>query len=413
MRLIKIISSLADKHGYRVYLVGGIVRDLLLGRENLDLDVVVEGNGVEFAKLLGARLSSHTLIHNKFNTAVLRLFDHSRIDIASSRKETYVHPGALPKVEPGTIEDDLRRRDFSINSLAVCLNRHLFGEWLDFCGGWEDLKKKRINVLHDLSFIDDPTRILRAVRFKERFNFSFSPRTLSLLNGALAKDALSFVRPPRLLPEIVKLLKEPTVIRNILTLDRLCKWGFLSPDIRIDGRTKKLLKAISREVKWFTRCLPGRRRLDGWLIYFFAPLENLTGAEIKSLCERFNLKSGDRKRIESIKLFKGQKFLRAIKARHPSCSSIYALLQSLSYEAIIFFKAKTRSALARRNLEFFLESSNLTRLNVTGEDLKRMGFKSDKETGAVLRRLLCDKLDGKLSGRKSQLDYLRRLIARK
>ncbi|MFZ5799860.1 MAG: CCA tRNA nucleotidyltransferase [Candidatus Omnitrophota bacterium] len=413
LRLIKSIGALASKHGFQVYLVGGIVRDLLLGRENLDLDIVVEGDGLGFARLLGAKLSSLTLFHHKFNTAALRLSDHSRIDIASCRKETYAHPGALPKVEPGTIEDDLKRRDFSINALAVCLNHERFGEMLDYCSGWEDLKKKRISVLHGSSFIDDPTRILRAVRFKERFNFSFSAHTLTLLKDALKADALSFVKPPRLWPEIVKLLKEDTVIRNILFIERLCKWRFLSPAVRIDAKTKKLLKAISREIEWFNRCLPGRRKLDVWLIYFFALLEHLTGGQQRLFCERFNLKAGDRKRIESIALFKRKKFLNAIEASHPSCSSIYGVLQPLSYEAILFFKARTNSVGAKRNLAFFFKTSNLKRLDVTGEDLKSMGFKSGRETGALLRRALCAKIDGEISGRQSQLDYLRRLIKRK
>ena len=171
LRLFRQIGKIAQENNCRVYIVGGMIRDLYLGRENFDFDIVVEGDGIALAKKLADKFKAKLVDHEKFATAVLFVPNGIKIDIATARKETYEHPGALPNVVPGNIEDDLSRRDFSINAMAASLNPEDFGELIDFFDGLSDLKKKEIKVLHDLSFIDDPTRILRAIRFEQRLKF--------------------------------------------------------------------------------------------------------------------------------------------------------------------------------------------------------------------------------------------------
>ncbi|MFC1630994.1 hypothetical protein ACFL2I_00360, partial [Candidatus Omnitrophota bacterium] len=170
--LIRKIGAIGQDHGFPAYLVGGFIRDLLLGADNLDLDIVVEGDGLRFASLLQERIVLKVTGHKRFGTATITLPSGFKIDLASARRESYAHPAALPSVSQSSIKEDLFRRDFTINALAMAINRDDFGRLLDLLAGQQDLIKKKIRVLHDRSFIDDPTRIIRAIRFAQRYNFS-------------------------------------------------------------------------------------------------------------------------------------------------------------------------------------------------------------------------------------------------
>ena len=181
LAILEEIGRKADEQGSLAYVVGGFVRDILLRRRNLDIDVVVEGDALLLAKMYAQQHQASLTIHNRFGTAVVKLTEGYRVDFATARKERYLHPGALPIVEKGVIRDDLFRRDFSINAMAVRINRDSWGQLVDEFGGLEDIKNKKIRVLHEKSFIDDPTRILRAVRFERRFKFIIEPGTREFL----------------------------------------------------------------------------------------------------------------------------------------------------------------------------------------------------------------------------------------
>ncbi|MBM3252498.1 MAG: hypothetical protein FJZ11_06970, partial [Candidatus Omnitrophica bacterium] len=180
LNLLRQIGEFAQENNYLAFVVGGVVRDLYLSRKNLDLDIVIEGDGIDFARKLSKKFNAEITKHERFNTAVLILPNGMKIDIAMARKEVYEYPGALPKVSPGRIIDDLHRRDFSINAMAIDITPGGFGTLIDFFDGLKDLKDKKIKVLHDSSFIDDPTRILRAIRFEQRFKFNLDEQTFDL-----------------------------------------------------------------------------------------------------------------------------------------------------------------------------------------------------------------------------------------
>jgi tRNA nucleotidyltransferase (CCA-adding enzyme) len=205
--VIKIARDTADAEGLRVYIVGGVVRDLLLGVTNYDLDFVVEGRGIEFAEILNRALRGDLKIHRAFKTATIRSRD-LRIDIVTARSESYKRPASYPDVVPGTIKEDLYRRDFTINAMAVSVNKKDFGRLVDFYGGPEDLKKGLIRIMHDKSFMDDPTRIFRAVRFSVRFNFKIEPHTKDLIKKAILLGLLGEVNRGRIKKEIELFLKE-------------------------------------------------------------------------------------------------------------------------------------------------------------------------------------------------------------
>lgn len=178
--LLYLISKEATSLGMKAYLIGGMVRDLLLNRKNEDMDIVIEGDGIELAKQLQEKYGGHIRSHEKFRTATWKHPLGYKIDLTSARTEYYDFPAALPKVELSTIKEDLYRRDFTINAMGISLHENSFGDLIDFFHGYEDLKEKKIRVLYNLSFVEDPTRILRAIRFESRFRFYMDPQTESL-----------------------------------------------------------------------------------------------------------------------------------------------------------------------------------------------------------------------------------------
>ncbi|MBM3300811.1 MAG: CBS domain-containing protein, partial [Deltaproteobacteria bacterium] len=207
--LLKQAGEVAQHRGEEVYLVGGAVRDLLLRIHNLDIDLVVEGSGIAFARDFAAQFPGcRVRSHEKFGTAVVLFEDGFKIDTATARHEYYAVPGALPTVETSSIKRDLYRRDFTMNTLAVRLNPRSFGQVIDFFGGARDIKEKVIRVLHNLAFVEDPTRILRALRFSSRFGFAIGKHTLNLMRSAIKMRIFDKVEGKRLFNELVHILDE-------------------------------------------------------------------------------------------------------------------------------------------------------------------------------------------------------------
>jgi tRNA nucleotidyltransferase (CCA-adding enzyme) len=215
--------------GLPAYLIGGSVRDLLLGRATVDLDVVVIGDAVALARSLhlelGGESAARLRVHEAFGTATLLFADSLVLDLITARHEVYPQPGALPIVTPGTLDEDLRRRDFTINAIALDLAPPELGAVLDPLGGQDDLARGLVRVLHDGSFVDDPTRLLRGIRYQGRLGFAFDPHTAALYDAASAAGVLGTVSVQRLSPEFVRLLAEE---RAAVMLDRLVAFGLFA-----------------------------------------------------------------------------------------------------------------------------------------------------------------------------------------
>src|SRR5947209_9100716 len=227
------IGALADAMDAPVYLVGGLVRDLLLGHSSLDVDIAVEGDGMTFARRLADRYGAGLKVFEKFATALVVFPDGFKLDVATARCESYAHPTALPTVKPSSIKDDLYRRDFTINALAICLNASPFGELVDSYGGQRDLERKVIRVLHDRSFEDDPTRVFRAIRFEQRFGFHIEEHTLTLLKAAAASDLVRRLSGPRLRNEVMRLVSEQSPTRTIRRMAEFDLLRFLHTDLAL------------------------------------------------------------------------------------------------------------------------------------------------------------------------------------
>ncbi|MBN1872276.1 MAG: CBS domain-containing protein, partial [Candidatus Omnitrophica bacterium] len=379
MNFLRLLADMARERGCRIYVVGGFVRDLILGVRNLDVDLVVEGDAAEFARYVSDRLAITCVVHKKFGTATLFMKEtidgvNVKVDIASARTETYGSPGALPSVTFCSIKEDLYRRDFTINAMAIDLDKKNYGRLVDYYGGRGDLRCGKIKVLHDESFIDDPTRIFRAVRFEQRYNFKIDRRTVSLIKNAVKKEMFDAVSGERLREEIVLLLEEKEPLKAIKRMRSLHELRFIHPKIEFKKRQEYTCRRIDALCGKYKYYLERKRSLDRWLIYFMSLVDSLSLTETLEVADRFVFRRSDRLRVVSCK--KGEKkILRLLTCRGGVRASVlYKNLEPLSYEALLFLASKCSSRLQEERLKDFIERHNGTRLRIRGEDLKRMGI---------------------------------------
>lgn len=244
IELLESAGRYAENMGFRAFVVGGLVRDLILNHENFDIDLVIEGEGMKFAGELARKYSAHVRYHNKFGTAVLTFADGYKLDVATARTEIYEHPAALPRVWPGSINDDMYRRDFTINTLAINLNPEHFGKLLDLFNARKDIKRKLIRVMHDLSFIDDPTRVFRAVRFEQRFGFKITRSTKELIKDTVAMNLFAKLGGYRISSELKLVLQEKDPLSVLKRLEELGIIGLIRPKAGRNKEVKRLLDKI-------------------------------------------------------------------------------------------------------------------------------------------------------------------------
>lgn len=407
--LIHLASDIAGYNHMPVYLVGGFVRDLLLGVENLDLDIVVEGDGIRFAEYFCQHLKAKLTRHRRFGTATITVDRYSKIDIATARREFYPEPAHLPIVEPGLIKDDLYRRDFTINAMAINISKNSFGKLIDFFGGKTDLNNKRIRLLHNLSFIDDPTRILRAIRFEKRYNFRIEPGTLKLLKDAIRLKMLEKVEPQRIRDDIILMLKEKKPQREIRRLNELTGFNFISPHIIISKSTYRLLDSIEKEIIWFRKEHPERRHLDTWLMYFIGLIDSLDINEAKNICQKFAFHKGETKRILTYKGI-NRRFVSDLNKKEIMPSCVYSLLEPQTYEVLLVIKAKYKGKKLKQSIENFLKTFHGMRTHITGYDLERLGITPGPVYQKILERVLNARLDGLVKTKGEEIRLIEKLL---
>ncbi|WP_448584113.1 CBS domain-containing protein [Thermocrinis sp.] len=275
--IAKQVGRVCKELGFRGYLVGGVVRDMLMGKSIQDLDFVIEGNGLEVARRVAELYNVNIHPFPQFGTAHLKVGEF-KLEFATTRRETYPHPGAYPVVEPASIKEDLLRRDFTINAMAISVMEEDFGTLIDYFGGLRDLKSKLIRILHPLSFVEDPVRILRALRFAGRFDFKLSKSTEKALTNALALGILRHASKGRLLNELRLVFREEKLL-NILKLykqyeilEQLIEGFQWTPNL--ETKLEKLREIIS----WHRIEFTDRVIEYGWL-YLIIILENVKGED--------------------------------------------------------------------------------------------------------------------------------------
>jgi tRNA nucleotidyltransferase (CCA-adding enzyme) len=394
LELVNEISRQAGKLGQKVYLVGGVVRDLLLGYPNLDLDLVVEGDAVKLAQQVAETSRAKLLAHHRFGTAKLR-YENSTLDLATARKETYPRPGALPVVTPGALKDDLIRRDFSINAMAISLAANDYGDLIDPHQGKNDLDQGLIRILHPRSFTDDATRILRGVCYEQRFGFELEAQTARLLKRDI--PMLDTISGDRIRHEMENILEEN---RPELVVRRLADLGVsprINPSLKGDGwiaekfdRARRLKKPSQLSSLYF--CL---------LVYSFS--ENA----IEQFLARLNIAAKlsrafrDTLRLKTILPLLDKPSLKS--------SEIYYLLREYEAVAIQANAIAAESPTACRSLQLFLTELRHVRTALDGEELKKLGVPAGPEMGKILQVLHKAKLDGEVSTRADEKKLVRSL----
>jgi tRNA nucleotidyltransferase (CCA-adding enzyme) len=368
-----LLERLSDASG--VYVVGGAVRDLLLGDQPVDLDLVVEGDAAAVAERLGGGI----VVHDRFGTSTVKLHGFT-YDIARARRETYSSPGALPDVTPATLEDDLKRRDFTVNAIAISLDGTVFS----FPGALDDLGARQLRVLHDQSFIDDPTRLLRLARYASRLRFAVEPHTLELAGAATRDGALETVSGPRVGAELRLLSREPDGVAAFemlreLRLDTAIEPGFGLSDPELARRAIDELPA------------DGRRDL---LVLAIAARDVKKPAE---LLDRLGFEAGDREVIVSAAC-DARELAQALKeATRPS--EIAAAAARAAPEQVALAAALGAPGPARD----WLERLRHVGLEIDGRDLLEAGIPEGPAIGRGLQAALDAKLDGRVSDRDGEL----------
>ncbi|MDD5774230.1 MAG: CBS domain-containing protein [bacterium] len=407
--LLMDIGKQGKKYGFPVYAVGGFVRDLILSRKNYDLDIVVEGNGIKFARLLAKELKGKVVEHKKFQTAIITFKNKMKIDVATARTEFYEHPAALPSVEKSFIKYDLYRRDFSLNSLAINLDPDNFAKLLDYFGGRTDIKRGIIRVLYNLSFVDDPTRILRAVRFEQRYNFKIDRQTEYLLKNALKLGMLDKTAPERLREELILILSEDDPLKAFVRMEALGILSWIHHGLKINLRVRNTMKEINEVLSWFKLSF-FKDYVTVWIIYLLSLVDQLDVTEIESLIKKFKFSKVESGIIRQVKIDLPPVYDELKSEQVMSPSEIYNLLFPLSLEALLYLMAGTRNVLVKKRVAVFLTGYRNEKLQVTGKDLIRLGLKPSPLFKEVLYKIFSARLNGEVKTKKEELELAKKII---
>lgn len=398
-----------------VYVVGGFVRDLLLKTPNHDIDLVVEGDGIGFARAFAGVFGGRVRVHKKFLTSVV-IFPgaggkEERVDVATARLEYYESPAALPTVEHSSIKMDLYRRDFTINALAIRLDCEPMGEIVDFFGGQKDIRDRVIRVLHTLSFVEDPTRCLRAVRFEQRYHFRIGPATEKLIKNDVSLKLLDKLSPSRLFNEFEHICAEETAILCIRRLHELGILQAIHPQLSINPDRKEMLIRTAKVMAWY-RLLYIDEEMRPWLVYFLVLCSSLTYAVTLEVFRRLGIPPalknevlGCREKARSLR----SSLKRLTATPGFRVSALCAMLRPLPVEFVLYLMADMEVPETRRALSRYITVWRTEKPGVDGSDLKKLGLAPGPAYGVILQRLLEAKLDGTAASPEEQLSLAREL----
>ena len=393
-------------HG--VYLVGGAVRDLLLRERNFDIDIAVEGDGMAFAEELARRLGGHVRTHPKFRTAVVVAEETEgeglRIDVASTRTEFYEAPATLPTVEHAPLRSDLARRDFTVNAMAVSLRSEDFGALYDSFGGLRDLEARRLVVLHTLSFIEDPTRIFRGVRYEARYGMRMDAHTYNLALACSRMDLVGDLSSARLRDELVLLLREAAADFAIQRMHQLGVGRSVHPRLATGATTRSLMRAA--EGLWNRHGLAAEVPL--WRLRLLWLLRNLTPEEIAVWTERMRFRRSDARVLER-SLVVGRRLAERLVGGLGDADFREAAVGEPA-EALVVAMVSDDTGMVERRVTHYLAHTRDVRLFIAGDDLVAMGMRPSPAIGDVLRTVLRMKVNGVVRTREEELEAARRLL---
>lgn len=391
LRHLRRISSVADSQGIQAYLVGGAIRDAMLGLPVGDLDIAVVGLTPELAQQAADSLGGEIAAHSQFNTFAVTA-SGSRIDLAMARRETYSRPGALPTVSPGSIREDLARRDITINAIAASISDGAFSSLLDPFDGQTDLKAGIVRVLHSDSFRDDSTRILRAARYANRLGFTLETHTEHLLTRDVSY--LDTMSPTRLRDEFVRVLQEGRAVSILEMLQDLGALRSIHPALALNSKTSDALRRAEQS-----------DYADKPALFLSILTHAMTESESANFLKRLQLSSRWRQIVLDTGMARG-----GVQDSPPinviSRSEIYRRLKGLDDAAILGCALSEDDRAMAQRLMLYLNELRYISPILRGNDLIALGVPQGPEVGTLLNDLLKARLNGKIETRQDEINFI-------
>lgn len=370
-------SKIASLKGFKLYLIGGMVRDLLLNQKSLDIDITVEGNAIDFARELektGAKILS---IHESFGTVKAEI-QGQKIDFASTRSESYPKKGHLPHVDKigCALKEDVLRRDFSVNSLAMSLNQESFADLIDYVGGFEDLKNKKIRILHDKSFIDDPTRIIRALKYSQRLGFELDEKTLKL-----QQEYLENINYDMCYKRVKQELKKTFNFASQKTFDKFIEQGIYK--LINENSIKKYPKNIEKLINIYPPKHP-------WIVYL--------GSILLSSANKLQPTKYEKEVLEGVQSLIDEK---------PSNNlEFYKTYSSQKLETLLILAVSGKE----KEVLHYLDNLQKIKLSITGKDLIKLGLKPSKQFNEIFDKVLMEKLKKSAMSKEEEIAIVTRFF---
>jgi len=404
-KMVLQVSQQARQENEKVYLVGGTIRDLLIDYPPAnDLDLVIMGDGIEFAKKLHKLLGGEIRIHHHFGTASLQFENSIRLDMVTARKEFYNSPAAIPQVEKSSLKNDLFRRDFTINTMACSLNVENFGELIDYYNGQQDLENRIIKVLYKLSFVDDPLRILRAVRFEQRYEFSIGSESLDLIEKALEKKVFDKLSRQRLNQEMKLIYEEPDPLKSLQRFSELGLFKYLYPYVNAGKELWVRLERLGETYNWAAN-KEWHKKPDKELVYLCGMVYDLNSTDRSAIIRKLNL-SRDKSTIINQACDEMPLSLKVISESDLTPSTIVGALEKLPLEAILLMHVIAEQKVVREHIKIYIENLRHVNPKINGGDLKKMGVQPGPKYAELINSLKKAMLDGEVRTPQEELDYV-------
>jgi len=403
IKVLYLCSEAAEKLSLRLFLIGGAVRDIITGKDNFDTDITVQGNAIEFAHLLEQNypnICKIKEIHESFGTVkvVFALSNEEiELDIASTRKESYPYPGSLPKVDEigCDLYYDVKRRDFSINSMALSLNKENFGVLTDYLGGYDDIQQKKIRVLHEKSFVDDPTRIIRALKFRVRFGYELEENTKNLQENCLESGMFDNFCGERIKSE----LKQTFNLNKADAMEIFIReniYRLADKDIKISEILSKSCE--STILKYFEYINPDFI----WLIYLGVLLSDFSKEKIAHITQKLYL-SG----METNILMEAKTLLEKTDCGLTNFE-VYEFFEGFMPESILICLIKKPEL--KEKVDLYLKELKNIKIHTTGETLINLGLKPGPAFGEILRKLLKARINGEIFSEEEEKEFLKKIL---
>lgn len=396
------IGNISKELEYKAYLVGGLVRDLILERDikNIDIDIAIEGNGINFAKELSKKYSTKLITYDIYGTAKIEIFDKN-IDIATTRTEIYPYPASNPEVQFSSIYDDLSRRDFSVNALAVSLNIDDFGNVIDFFNGYQDIQLKTLKILHDKSFIDDPNRIFRAIRFEKKLGFCIDKNTYNLAIQAMETGLFDGFINYRIKEELkIILTNEYKPVESLKRLDELKALRCFGLELKF---SKNLEQKLQQTYK-FIHILKKQIFIDEWIVYISILLNELQKDNFDKMIKTLMFNKNEEETIINTKKIITE--INKYSWENISNSKIYYFCKKYSVETLIYAMVFSNDKYLKKSIFKYLKKLKDIKLEINGNDLKNCGILEGKNIGILLKEILNAKLDNKILNKNDELSFV-------